>query len=295
MTTSDSPSIPNTQLRLGRISYLNVLPLFDALVRDFPESPGLTYVSGHPSELNAALLQGGIDLAPASAFAYLANPGPFRLLPGLSISAADGPIQSVLFVSPVALENLPAYLEKTGNLIHLSQASASSVALLKVLWRFAWNLPEAQFSVIAPGAGAGLGRPFVEIGDAALRLYLDPPAGWHVIDLGLAWKRFTNLPFVFAVWIVRRDLSAGQAATLSRLAADLAAIKANLPRTLPRLIADHPAPPWLSKAALASYFEVVCYDFDEQRRAALNLFGDYCERLGLIENIPVLDWHPTTP
>jgi len=255
----------------------------------------VTYVSGHPSELNLALANGGIDLAPASAFAYLAAPGPFRLLPGLSISAAEGPIQSVLFVSPVAPEDLPAYLDKTGNQVNLSQASASSVALLKVLWRFAWNLPEAQFSVIAPGTGLERGRPFVEIGDAALKLFLDPPAGWHVIDLGLAWKRFTNLPFVFAVWIARRELTPTRAATLSRLAASLAAIKAGLPETLPRLIANHPRPEWLSRAALTSYFEVVCYDFDEKRMAALNLFGDYCERLGLMEDVPVLEWHPTTP
>jgi chorismate dehydratase len=280
---------------LGRIGYLNVLPLFDVLVREFPESGEATYVSGHPSELNRALAQGEIDLAPASAFAYLANPEPFRLLSGLSISAAEGPIQSVLFVSPVALEDLPAYLDKTGNLVHLTQASASSVALLKVLWRFAWNMPEPQYSVIAPETGVGLGRPFVEIGDAALKLYLDPPAGWHVIDLGEAWKRFTNLPFVFAVWIVRRELSPARAATLSRLAAKLAAIQANLPETLPRLIANHSGPEWLSKEALASYFEVVCYDFDAERRAALNLFGDYCERLGLIKAVPVLEWHPTTP
>ncbi|MBF0515464.1 MAG: solute-binding protein, partial [Desulfovibrionaceae bacterium] len=90
----ENPSTANGQLRLGRIGYLNVLPLFNALVREFPESAELSYVSGHPSELNRALAEGGVDLAPASAFAYLADPGPFRLLPGLSISAAEGPIQS---------------------------------------------------------------------------------------------------------------------------------------------------------------------------------------------------------
>ena len=42
-------------LRLGRIAYLNVWPLYEALVPAFPESEAITYVPGHPAELNAAL------------------------------------------------------------------------------------------------------------------------------------------------------------------------------------------------------------------------------------------------
>ena len=98
------------RLRLGRIAYLNVWPLYESLIPAFPAGPDLDYVSGHPSQLNTALLSGAIDAAPASAFAYLSNPGAFRLLPDLCIRAVTAPIQSVLLLSPVPLAELPESL-----------------------------------------------------------------------------------------------------------------------------------------------------------------------------------------
>jgi len=49
----------------------------------------------------------------------------------------------------------------------------------------------------------------VLIGDAALRARTDAPArGLVVTDLGEAWREWTGLPMVFAVWAVRRDFAA---------------------------------------------------------------------------------------
>ena len=48
------------RLRLGRIAYLNVWPLYESLIPAFPAGPDLDYVSGHPSQLNTALISGAI-------------------------------------------------------------------------------------------------------------------------------------------------------------------------------------------------------------------------------------------
>ena len=49
------------------------------------------------------------------------------------------------------------------------------------------------------------------IGDAALRAtYEGPRRGLDVHDLGAAWREWTGLPMVFAVWAVRRDYLAAQ-------------------------------------------------------------------------------------
>ncbi|MFJ2116531.1 menaquinone biosynthetic enzyme MqnA/MqnD family protein, partial [Streptomyces sp. NPDC087850] len=47
----------------------------------------------------------------------------------------------------------------------------------------------------------------VLIGDAALRASLHdaPRLGLQVHDLGLMWKEWTGLPFVFAVWAARKE------------------------------------------------------------------------------------------
>jgi len=275
-------------LRLGRIAYLNVWPLYEALVPAFPEGPDIAYIPGHPAELNAALAAGTIDAAPASAFAFLANPGAFSLLPDLCIRAATGPIQSVLLVSPVPLADLPGHLARTGDPVLLSGASASSNALLRVLWRFAWKFPEARHETVAPGTGLATGRPFVEIGDLALGRYLERPAGWHVVDLGQAWLEFAGTPFVFALWIVREGLPAGRLAALSRVHETLVGINRALPGSRSRLVRSPRRPDWIAPDALLAYLRVVNYDFDAAAQASLILFAHHCRELGLIGAVPGL-------
>jgi chorismate dehydratase len=49
----------------------------------------------------------------------------------------------------------------------------------------------------------------VLIGDAALRATYDAPGrGLQVHDLGQAWREWSGLPMVFAVWAARRDYAA---------------------------------------------------------------------------------------
>ena len=275
-------------LRLGRIAYLNVWPLYQALMPAFPENGDIAYVAGHPSELNAALADGTIDAAPASAFAYLARPEVFTLLPDLCIRAATGPIQSVLLFSPVPLAELPDYLARTDGAVQLSGASASSNALLRVLWRFAWRFPEPRFAVAAPGTGIDRPMPFVEIGDLALAKYVSPPPGWHVTDLGQAWLEFAGTPFVFALWIVREGLAGRPLATLGRVGRFLREVNRELPNRLPQLVTAPDLPDWISPTALLDYFRVVNYDFDAAAAASLVLFAHHCRELGLIPAVPAL-------
>ena len=280
----------HSTLRLGRIAYLNVWPLYETLLPVFPEGPEIAYVSGHPSELNAALVSGAIDAAPASAFAYLSHPDAFGLLPDLCIRAAAGPIQSVLFLSPVPLPDLPAHLARTGQPVALSGASASSNALLRVLWRFAWNFPEPRLTTVEPGTGLDTGFPFVEIGDLALGRFLTPPPGWYVTDLGQAWREFAGAPFVFALWIVRQDLAGKRLDTLDRVRRLLVDIKADLPERLPQMVKAPSRPDWIAPADLLAYLRVVSYDLDPEAMASLLLFAEYCRELGLILSVPGLSF-----
>ena len=275
-------------LRLGRIAYLNVWPLYEALTPAFPDGADITYVPGHPAELNAALIAGTIDAAPASAFAYLADPAAFSLLPDLCIRATTGPIQSVLLLSPTPLAELPGHLARTGGAIQLSGASASSNALLRVLWRFAWGFDDPPLETVAPGTGYDRGMPFVEIGDLALRRYLSPPPGWHVIDLGQAWQQFAGTPFVFALWIVRAGLGGRQLATLDRVRRYLADVNSGLPQRLPELVRSPSRPDWIAPDDLLAYFRVVNYDFDAPAAASMLLFAHHCRELGLIQAVPGL-------
>lgn len=67
-----------------------------------------------------------------------------------------------------------------------------------------WGLALPRWQDVEPGAGVASGRPFLEIGNFALRHFVHTPPGYHRIDLAREWTSWTGLPFVFAVWIVRR-------------------------------------------------------------------------------------------
>ena len=86
-------------IRLGRISYVNMAPVFYRLEADVDE------VSGVPTDLNARLLDGAIDLAPISSIEYARNADRLRILPRLCVSS-EGAVDSIQLVSRTPLEQV---------------------------------------------------------------------------------------------------------------------------------------------------------------------------------------------
>lgn len=280
-------------LRIGRIDYLNVWPLFEGMK---PEGvplddpmDDLRFVADHPSRLNALLALGELDLAPSSSFEYLLHAGRYALLPGLSISS-DGPVQSVLLACPFPPAEMPRRIAGGGMRVGLTSASASSVALLRILWRHCWQWPEPEWTSIEPGQGLKSGEPFLEIGDTALRLTCAPPPGWHLTDLGAAWKEFTGLPFVFGVWMVREGLDPQAETLLGKVALSLAQARRAFAENPGAAILRYDRPGWLSAHNLADYWRCIRYDFGPREQAGLVLFGEYARRLGLLPSVPGLRW-----
>lgn len=193
----------NAPLRIGWVSYVNILPLYPA-VRDLS---GIALEEGVPTRLNGRLAAGEIDLAPISSIEYARHAERYVLLPGLSISS-DGPTRSVLVAS-----TLPVGQQMRERVVvHLTPQSATSVVLLKVLAAFAW--PKTPGVVTTDDPAKANAR--LLIGDEALRELLNPTVPHH-IDLGEAWRAHTGLPMVFAVFAARREvLTDSRRATLER-------------------------------------------------------------------------------
>ncbi len=205
------------KLRYGRIPYVNVAPVetaFDAgaVTRD------VEVVGAVPALLNAAMSDGSIDAGAISAAHYLAHRDRFVRLADLCI-AADGPVRTVLFVSPTA----PALLGDAT--IAVTSHSASGRALLAMLLAGFPGVRPRYETVDDALAVARAGRPALVIGDEALAVRAElPPA--HVHDLGEAWHASTGLPFVFAVWAVRRETLDARPAEVASLCDALVAARA---------------------------------------------------------------------
>jgi chorismate dehydratase len=188
--------------RVGHIQFLNCLPIYWGLMR----SGALLDVDlrkDTPDRLNTALVAGDLDIGPISLVEYLRHTDELLLLPDLAVGS-DGPVLSVNLVATRPLAELD------GRPVALGSTSRTGVLLAQMLLAERYGAEPTYFTCppdlteMLMEADAG-----VLIGDAALRaLYEAPASGLHVTDLAQAWKEWTGLPMVFAVWAVRRDFAA---------------------------------------------------------------------------------------
>ncbi|MFO1501197.1 MAG: menaquinone biosynthesis protein [Verrucomicrobiota bacterium] len=175
-----------TPFRVGSVPYLNAVPLTRGLEPDIVLQP--------PSQLAKSLARGELDAALVSVTAVLFS-GEFDVLDGIAI-ASLGEVQSVLlgYRRPLA----------EAKEIYCDTASLTSVQLLRVLLAERGLHPE--FKPLAAYVEPGKLPDFVLlIGDPALD-FLHASPDHEILDLGTSWFELTGLPFVYAVWALRRGV-----------------------------------------------------------------------------------------
>jgi chorismate dehydratase len=247
-------------VRLGRISYVNMAPVFYRLDADVEEVPGV------PTELNAALVAGEIDLAPISSIEYARNADRLRILPRLCVGS-EGAVDSIQLVSRVPLERIRS--------VAVTPESATSVVLTRVL------LPEAEHVPLGEEADAKL-----LIGDAALKSAFEDPTPHY--DLGRLWLERTGLPMVFAVWAAPDPIVDG---LVDLEAALVESVK--LARAEPERLAFEASERYGYPAGfLARYFEKLRYSFGPRERAGLYTFLEMARDAGELEHVPELRFVP---
>lgn len=190
-----APSRP----RVGHIQFLNCLPIYWGLVHS-GALLDVELTKDTPDRLNDMLVAGELDIGPISLVEYLRNADDLVLLPDLAVGS-DGAVLSVNLVSQLPLGEL------TGRRVALGSTSRTSVLLAR-LWLAQAHGVQPQYFSCPPDLTAMLleADAAVLIGDTALRAtYEAPRRGLQVYDLGRAWRDWTGLPMVFAVWAVRRE------------------------------------------------------------------------------------------
>ena len=174
--------------RIGSIPYLNVRPLIYG-IED-------RVVSTVPSRLAELLHRGQFD-AGIVPVAEVLRHDQYDILDSIAIGA-NGPVQSVLLFHREPIAKLQR--------IAVDTASRSSVMLLRILLRLVYR-NEPEFYPRPVAAKLDEHPAMLVIGDDAIRyaqLAGDRPTG--ILDLGAAWREFTGLPFVFAVWAGQRGV-----------------------------------------------------------------------------------------
>ena len=243
-------------IRLGRIAYVNMAPVFFRLDATVDE------VQGVPTDLNARLLRGELDVAPISSIEYARNADRLRMLPRLCVSS-EGAVDSIQLVSKLPLEAVQT--------VAVTPESATSVVLTKVL------LPDATHVPLGEEADAKL-----LIGDAALKSAFEDPTPHY--DLGRLWLERTGLPMVFAVWAVPEPPVEGLLELEDALVASVRAARAE-PEQLAYEAAERYGYP---AGFLARYFEKLRYSFGPRERAGLLTFLELARDVGELDVVPEL-------
>jgi chorismate dehydratase len=243
-------------IRLGRISYVNMAPVFYRLDAEVDE------VQGVPTDLNARLLAGELDLAPISSIEYARHAERLRLLPRLCVSS-EGAVDSIQLVARLPLERVRR--------VAVTPESATSVVLVKVL------LPEAEHVPLGAEADAKL-----LIGDAALKSAFEDPTPHH--DLGRLWLERTGLPMVFAVWAAPEPTPPALADLEQALVDSVRAARAEPEQLAYEASERYSYPPGF----LARYFEKLRYRFGPRERAGLLTFLELARDAGELETVPEL-------
>jgi chorismate dehydratase len=243
-------------IRLGRIGYVNMAPVFHRLDADVEE------IVGVPTELNRCLLAGECDLAPISSIEYARHADSLRILPRLCVSS-EGAVDSIQLVSRLPLEQVRT--------VGVTPESATSVVLTKVL------LPEAEHVPLGQPAEATL-----LIGDAALKSAFEDPTPHY--DLGRLWLERTGLPMVFAVWACPDPPPDGLVELEHALVASVRLARAEPERLAYDASERYGYPPGF----LARYFEKLRYRFGPRERAGLLTFLELARDVGELEVVPEL-------
>ena len=257
-------------VRLGAVSYLNTRPLVEGLAA----RPDVALRFDVPARCADLVEAGEVDLGLVPIIEYARHADDYAVVPDVSI-ASLGAVDSVALFTRQPIERVRS--------IALDVSSRTSAGLVRLLCARHFRIRPA-FVPAAPDIRAMLASADAAllIGDPAL--FLDPASvDADKIDLGLAWRAMTGLPFVWAVWAGRSGAASPDVCRLlydTRLRG-VAAIDAIARR-------ERPADP-AAQALIASYLrDTITYGLDEPLLAGAQAYFDGLAGEGLIPRAPRL-------
>ena len=251
-SSPETPAAEALPFRIGSVQYLNAVPLTRGIEAQV--------IFATPAELAAMLRRDELDAALVSTAEVLLTDC-YDILDGIAI-ASLGEVYSVLLAHRRPLAELKE--------IFCHTASLSGLNLLKVLLAERGLTPE--FRPLPDPRKAAEHDAALLIGDPAID-FQRAPHEHKIFDLGSAWFELTNLPFVFAVWALRRGIEN------SALRQQLRDAKNFGVDTLDSIVRDRTEYDYEFRK---DYFDWhIHYDLGEHGKRAIVKFGELLRKHGL--------------
>ncbi len=248
--------------RIGAVNYLNTKPLVFGLAERLPQAELAFDV---PSRLADGLAAGHYDVALIPSIEMFQNPG-YRTVSDACI-ACRGPVLSVKLLSRVPAAEITT--------LALDEGSRTSVALARILLQQRFQItPHFETLPLGKQLDDTQADAVLLIGDRAIQ----SPQGKfaEIWDLGDEWYRWSELPFVFAMWTARHDTELGDLATTLGAARDAGVAQ------LETIAEGEAARLGLTRPQCLAYLrDNLHFQAGSQERQGLELFYRHAANLGL--------------
>ena len=248
-------------LEIAAVSYLNTKPLVHYLL----DRPDVHITFDVPARLIERLHahQADVGLLPVVDWARHADD--LRTISDGCI-ASDGTTLTVRVFSRCKPEQI--------HTLYADVESHTSVVLVQVLWQKCFGT-KLRIEPLPSAAEVAQAEAVLLIGDKIISQWREP---WpHQADLGQMWKDLTGLPFVFAVWVARRQAATERIAQLLNEARDKGCNDARRLATIYGPQRGWPLP--VAEEYLTRYMK---YRVDGPSRQGLQTFIELASQMGHI-------------
>ena len=249
------------KIRISAVKYANTYPFIYGLTESGFDKK-VILETDHPAQCAEKLISGKVDigLIPVAVLPLLKE---YYIISDYCIGA-NGNVKTVMLLS-----NCPFDKIKT---IYLDYRSRSSVNLTKVLARnswhkeFKWVNTSEDFDYI----NIKNDEAAVLIGDQCFEFEKNFK---YRIDLAMAWKEYTGLPFVFACWVANKKIDDDFIIDFNN------ALSLGV-RNIREVVVKYGKSGTIKNDDLENYLtENIDYKFDKKKKEALYLFLELVEKL----------------
>lgn len=259
-------------IRIGAVSYLNTKPLIYGLRERLGDAGRLSL--NLPSRLAEDLHAGRLDVALIPSVEYFRS-DQYEIISDAAI-ACRGPVWSVRLLSRVPVKRIRR--------LALDEGSRTSAVLVRVLLAEMHGLfPETVPLRVEQDPEIVDADAILLIGDRAMH----PASGVYqeIWDLGDRWCRWTELPFVFAMWVARKELFDSGNVDVEELAAIFEASRDDGVACLEEIAQREAGTHGLTKEDLQSYFaENLHFTLGAGERNGLESFKQRAQSLRLLRS-----------
>lgn len=266
------------KLKIAASTYLNSAPLIYSFLQGSLKDNCYFLGNTAPARCADLLAENLVDIAliPVIEYQRINN---ICLIPDISVSAKQA-VRSVILVSKCPIDKI--------NTVALDISSRTSATLVKIILERFYSI-KPHYITSPPNLKDMLtvSDSALLIGDPAITVELN---NYHVYDLAQEWRKFTGLPFVFALWAVNNCWSDN---AIDKDYLDLAKLFVEAKKeginNLNNIVKEYSYNLNISPVSLLDYLTSnVNYDLDKENLAGLEYFYKLAAELGLIlENRPI--------